>query len=87
MIEYYLFAHASRVRRFMPKGLKIVGYGRSKKSDEELRKKAGSNLDISDEEKEKFLETVRLFLLANRSHRRRCEPTSRARCGNHSVHN
>jgi len=43
----------------MPDGLKIVGYGRSKYSDEALREKVGAKLDVSDEEKESFLKTVR----------------------------
>lgn len=46
----------------MPDSLKIVGYGRSKYSDEELRNKVGAKLDISDEDKEKFLSIVRFRL-------------------------
>eukprot|EP00892_Ulva_mutabilis_P000019 jgi/Ulvmu1/10017/UM059_0066.1 len=45
-------------RGFLPEGLKIVGYGRSKKSDEDLRKNAGSHLEIDDDKKEAFLKTV-----------------------------
>jgi hypothetical protein len=47
--------------RFLPKTTHVIGYGRSKKSDEELRQKAGSKLSGSEEDKKAFLKTVSAF--------------------------
>lgn len=44
--------------RFLPEQTKIVGYGRSPKTIEQLHKKISTNLPGTEEEKQKFLKTV-----------------------------
>lgn len=45
-------------RGFLPERVKIIGYGRSPKTIEQLHKKISTNLPGTDEEKKKFLSTV-----------------------------
>jgi hypothetical protein len=47
--------------RFMPRSLSIVGFGRSKMGDSQLREKLAKYLPGTDEEKSKFLQLVRDF--------------------------